>query len=133
MAWRRNSGEPPELLRPAAKPGGRHIGLLVSLGLGGPGSVSELAARLDMSKAHASLVVGELAKAGLVEREADLADRRRVIVSLSAAAKPALAEMHRRHAEPLERFLAELVAEDAERFIVQLTRLVEVMHDHSSE
>ncbi|MGH9107638.1 MAG: MarR family transcriptional regulator [Acidimicrobiales bacterium] len=34
---------------------------LVSLAVAGPATVSELAARLDMSTAHASRVVGELA------------------------------------------------------------------------
>lgn len=128
LAWERNRREPPEVLRAAGAEGGRHIGTLVSLFLGGPGTVSELAQRLGMSVAHASLVIGELAKAGLVERGQDSADRRRVVVSLSARAEPAIVEMRKRHAQPLEQLLAELGEEEADVFITHLARLVELMH-----
>ena len=70
-----------------------------------------------MTPAHASLVVGELARAGLLERDHDERDRRLIIVSLSDAAKPAVAEMRRRHAAPLVRFLDDLDEYDADRFI----------------
>ena len=79
--------------------------------------------------AHASLVVGELAKAGLVERDHDPADRRRILVSLSAAAQPAVAEMRERQSEPLLRFLSELSADEAETFTAQLTRLLSLLQD----
>lgn len=101
--------------------------MLTSLVLAGPATVSQLAARLEMSMAHASLVVGELARAGLVQRDHDPADRRRIVVSLSALAEPALAEMRQRHARPLELFLAELSVDQAELFIAQLARLAHLM------
>ncbi len=40
-----------------------------------PATVSELAERLDMGAAHASLVVGELARSGLAELPEDDAER----------------------------------------------------------
>lgn len=127
LALRRNRGEIPEVLRAAGKHGERHVGMLVSLAVAGPATVSELGERLGMSSAHASLVVGELAKADLVERDHDAGDRRRIIVSLSETAEPAVAEMRRRAAAPLLRFLADLDADEADAFIDQLARLVDVL------
>jgi DNA-binding MarR family transcriptional regulator len=124
FALRRRRGELPAALREAGRLGDRHISTLVSLAVAGPATVSELAERMDMSLAHASLVVGELAGAGLVERHHDERDRRRIIVSLSEKAKPAVAEMRNRHAAPLRRFLADLDDDEADRFISQLTTLV---------
>jgi len=128
-ALRRRRGDLPTALRQAGRLGDRHISALVSLAVAGPATVSELAERLDMSIAHASLVVGELSAAGLTERDHDERDRRRIIVSLSEKAKPAVAEMRDRHAAPLSRFLASLDDAAAERFIDQLTTLVACLRD----
>jgi DNA-binding MarR family transcriptional regulator len=125
FAWRRRSGEIPDGLREAGRHGERHIGMLISLAIEGPGTVSELGQRMDITTAHASLVVGELARAGLVERDHDERDRRLIVVSLSDAARSAVAEMRRRHAAPLVRFLGELDEDEAERFIDHLARLVD--------
>lgn len=124
LAWRRRSGEIPPALLKAGSYGERHVAMLISLAIEGPATVSELGQRLDMTVAHASLVVGELARAGLVDREHDERDRRLIIVSLSDAAKPAVAEMRGRHAAPLLGFLGELDEEEADRFIEHLGRLI---------
>jgi DNA-binding MarR family transcriptional regulator len=129
FALRRRRGELPAALKQAGKLGDRHIGALVSLAVAGPATVSELGERLDMTIAHTSLVVGELAAAGLVNRDHDERDRRRVIVSLSEQARPAVAQMRDRHAAALSRFLAELDDEEADRFIAQLTALVEHLRE----
>jgi DNA-binding MarR family transcriptional regulator len=124
LAMRRTRGEVPAELRAAGQHGERHVATLVSLAAAGPATVSELADRLHISRAHASLVVGELARAGLVEREHDHDDRRRIIVSLSDRARPAMAEMRRRNAAPLRRFLSELSDREADRFIANLEQLI---------
>jgi DNA-binding MarR family transcriptional regulator len=124
FAWRRRSGEIPAAFRQAGGYGERHISMLISLAIEGPGTVSELAQRLDMTTAHASLVVGELARAGLVDRDHDERDRRLIVVSLSDAAKPAVAEMRKRHGAPLVKFLGELEEDEADRFIEHLSRLI---------
>jgi DNA-binding MarR family transcriptional regulator len=129
FALRRRRGELPAALQQAGRLGERHISTLVSLAVAGPATVSELAERMDMSTAHASLVVGELAEAGLIDRDHDARDRRRIIVSLSEKAKPAVAEMRNRHAAPLWRFLAELDDAEAERFIDHLTTLIAYLRD----
>jgi DNA-binding MarR family transcriptional regulator len=127
FAFRRRRGEIPDVLRQAGSQGERHISALISLAIMGPATISELAQRTEMSTAHASLVVGELARAGLVDRDHDERDRRRIVVSLSSAAKPAVAEMRKRNAAPLLRFLSELDDDEAERFIDQLDRLVALL------
>lgn len=129
FALRRRRGDLPPALRQAGKLGDRHIAALVSLAVAGPATVSELAERMEMTVAHASLVVGELAAAGLVDRDHDDQDRRRVIVSLSEQAKPAVAQMRDRHAAPLLSFLAGLDDAEANRFIEQLTALIEHLRD----
>ncbi len=129
FALRRRRGELPATLKKAGRLGDRHVSALISLAVAGPATVSELAERMDMSVAHASLVVGELGDGGLVDRHPDERDRRRVIVSLSEAAKPAVAEMRNRHAAPLHRFLADLDDDDAERFIDQLTTLIAYLRE----
>jgi DNA-binding MarR family transcriptional regulator len=129
FALRRRRGEVPSALKRAGRLGDRHISVLVSLAVAGQATVSELAGRMDMTIAHASLVVGELADAGLVKRDHDERDRRRIIVSLAEAAKPAVAEMRSRHAVPLLRFLAELDDDDAGRFIDQLARLIDHLRE----
>ena len=127
FAFRRRRGEIPDVLRQAGSQGERHISALISLAIMGPATISELAQRTEMSTAHASLVVGELARAGLVDRDHDERDRRRIVVSLSSAAKPAVAAMRKRNAAPLLRFLSELDDDEAERFIDQLDRLVALL------
>ena len=129
LTFQRRAGELPAALRDAGRLGQRHVAVLVMLGVGGPLSVSDLAQRAGMTVAHASLVVGELAKAGLVERDHDPADRRRILVSLSATAQPAVAKMRERQAEPVLRFLSELSADEAETFIAQLSRLLGLLQD----
>ncbi len=124
LAYQRRAGDIPAALRSAGQLGQRHVGMLIMLAISGPLSVSELAQRAEMTVAHASLVVGELAKAGLVTRAHDERDRRRILVSLSDAAKPAVAEMRRRNAEPVIAFLRQLEEGQAEEFISTLSLLL---------
>ena len=120
IAYQRRSGELPAALRDAGRLGQRHVAMLVMLAIGGPLSVSDLAQRTGMTVAHASLVVGELAKAGLVGR---------IMVSLSATAQPAVTEMRHRNAEPVLRFLNELTDDEADTFIAHLSRLLSLLRD----
>jgi DNA-binding MarR family transcriptional regulator len=81
-----SEGEGPPELQKAFEEGAlgeRHFPPLIVLSLEGSMSVSELADRLGLKVATTSLLVGELNRAGLVERSEDENDRRRTIVSLS--------------------------------------------------
>lgn len=131
FAWRNRPGDIPDVLKRAGRHGERHIAAMISLAIAGPGTVSELAERLQMTPAHASLVVGELAKAGLVAREHAEHDRRLIVVSLSEIAKPAVAQMRSRHSEPLRRFLSELDEDEADAFINNLTTLVGYLREET--
>jgi DNA-binding MarR family transcriptional regulator len=69
----------------------RHFRAFTLIALGGPLTVSELAAREGCALSTASLLVTQLAEAGLVERREDLDDRRCTVVSVAPA--------HRRESE----------------------------------
>jgi DNA-binding MarR family transcriptional regulator len=124
MAYQRRSGDLPDSLKAAGQLGQRHVSVLVLLAICGQLGVSELAERTGMTVAHASLVVGDLAKAGLADREHDPQDRRRILVSLSSQARPAVAEMRARNAEPVLEFLGQLTEEQAESFVSSLALLL---------
>jgi DNA-binding MarR family transcriptional regulator len=60
--------------------GKRHAPALLAVAAAEPISVSELAKRLGLLLSSTSTIVGELSRAGLVERSEDDLDRRRTIV-----------------------------------------------------
>src|SRR2546429_7651981 len=60
--------------------GKRHASALLAVAAAEPISVSELAKRLGLLLSSTSTLVGELSRAGLLQREEDEADRRRTIV-----------------------------------------------------
>jgi DNA-binding MarR family transcriptional regulator len=62
--------------------GPRHVPVLMTVTFMGELSVSQIAERIGLSLATTSLMVGELAREGLVERAEDDRDRRRTIVRL---------------------------------------------------
>jgi DNA-binding MarR family transcriptional regulator len=68
----------------------RHLSLLSYLLFDGPMTVNDLAARLEVAPATVSLMVGDLSRKGVLERREDDADRRRTIVSISEAHRPAI-------------------------------------------
>jgi DNA-binding MarR family transcriptional regulator len=68
--------------------GQRHVPALLTVTLEGPLSVTELADELGLSLSTTSLMVGELSRAGLLERSEDEEDRRRTIVRLNERCRP---------------------------------------------
>jgi DNA-binding MarR family transcriptional regulator len=90
--------------------GERHIAPLIALGLGGPASVSELAGRIGLTPATTSLLVGELSRAGLVQRREDEADRRRTIVSIDESIEEVLRPSLEGTLTPLARGLERMSA-----------------------
>jgi len=67
--------------------GPRHVAALQQL-RGGPLTVGELAARLELTLPTVSGVLAELDRAGFVTRHADPADRRRTIVQIPPPRTP---------------------------------------------
>jgi DNA-binding MarR family transcriptional regulator len=118
----------PEPLRAAFAEGSlgpRHMPPLFALAMGGPASVGELAARIDLAPTTTSLLVNELSRAGLVERREDDGDRRRTIVDVSEHVRGMLVE----HASPrlamVKRALDRLEPEARAHLVQGLRELVE--------
>jgi DNA-binding MarR family transcriptional regulator len=88
--------------------GERHFPPLIVLSLEGPMSVSELADRVGLTVATTSLLVGELSKAGLVDRREDERDRRRTIVSLTEEIRKIAEPRIQEHLQPFKRTLERL-------------------------
>ena len=66
-------------------------------------TVGDLAARLVIHHNSAVELVNRLAEAGLIRREIDAADRRRILISLTGEAEDRLASLSAIHLEELRR------------------------------
>jgi DNA-binding MarR family transcriptional regulator len=81
----KTAGPPPIEIRQAlerASLGKRHMPTLLAVAAAGPIGVSELAKRIGLLLSSTSTLVGELNRAGLLERAEDDEDHRRTIVRL---------------------------------------------------
>ncbi|GLW10002.1 transcriptional regulator [Microtetraspora sp. NBRC 13810] len=61
----------------------RHLSMLSYLLFDGPMSVNELAARLEVAPTTVSLMVSDLSRQGVLDRQTDPGDRRRSIVAIT--------------------------------------------------
>lgn len=98
----------------------RHLSLLAYLLFDGALSVNELAARLEIAPTTVSLMVGDLAKKGVLERVEDPADRRRKIVSIAPAHAAAIDGWLGRSANAWRSALAPLDAAQRRMFLETL-------------
>lgn len=95
--------------------------VLLSLQEGGPISVSDLVARLDVGAATASQLVRAMEKHGWIGRTLDPADKRRHVLSLTAEGERLVVQVRARRRERLGRVLEQLSPEEREH----LAHLVE--------
>ncbi|WP_328996626.1 MarR family winged helix-turn-helix transcriptional regulator [Kribbella sp. NBC_01245] len=79
---------PPEIAGLQLAP--RHLSLFAYLQFDGPLGVNDLAARLEVTPATVSLMVGELTRKGILDRQADPEDRRKAIVTIAEDQRPAV-------------------------------------------
>lgn len=105
--------------------GPRHMQPLFSLAMRGPASVGELAARLGLAPATASLLVNDLDRAGLVVRTEDFRDRRRTIVSVPDRQRRQLQRMARERLGLVRRTLDRLDPDARDHFLLGLRVLAE--------
>lgn len=70
----------------------RHLSLLSLLLLDGPQTVSQLAERLGVAPTTVSLIVSDLSRKGVLVRHEDDADRRRRIIDIAPASRPAISQ-----------------------------------------
>lgn len=88
-------------------------------------TAGELSSRLGMTTSRVAAVLGSLQKKGLLERESDEEDRRRVMVSLTEAGDR-LCEKRKRHfMSKISKMLA-MLGEDAPTFVHLLGRVFEI-------
>lgn len=108
----------------------RHLSLLAYLLFDGPLSVNELAARLEVAPTTVSLMVGDLAKKGVLERVEDPADRRRKIVSVSEEHRAAIDGWIGRSADAWRAALAPLGPAERGMFVETLAAYERGLADH---
>ncbi|WP_037910760.1 MarR family winged helix-turn-helix transcriptional regulator [Actinacidiphila yeochonensis] len=100
------------------------VSVLVLLDREGPATSSELAAREGVRPQSMCAIVGVLSGRGLVEREQDPADGRRMVVSLTQDGREGLLGARRERARRLaEAVEAELDADERERLAAALPLL----------
>jgi DNA-binding MarR family transcriptional regulator len=116
----KHSSPPPRPLREAVERGSlgpRHLPALLAVARSEPLSVSELATRLGLELSSTSAIVGQLSRAGLLERAEDDADRRRTIVSLTADYRQVVAAWAEQALSPLRNTLERLTPAAREGFL----------------
>ena len=105
--------------------GPRHMPPLFALAMGGPASVGELAARLDLAPTTTSLLVNELSRVGLVDRSEDDGDRRRTIVDVRGDLRGPLVELASKRVAAVRRALERLEPDARAHLVEGLSVLVE--------
>jgi DNA-binding MarR family transcriptional regulator len=116
----KRTGVPPLAIREAVRHAGlgkRHGPAMLAVAAAGPISVSELAKRLGLLVSTTSTIVGELSRAGLVERAEDENDRRRTIVYLNDAYRDGVDGWLQTAVIPIHETLEQLTPEAREHFM----------------
>ena len=107
----------------------RHVGVLALVALAGPMTVSELAGHENLALSTSSLLVTQLADAGLLERREDPDDRRRTVVSVAPDFRRESATVLATKLAPIQRTLTRLGPEGTEALLEGLAILVEEISD----
>ena len=103
---------------------GYHYRLLTTLREFGPASQAELGRRSGIHLSDMVAAINELAERELVERAPDPADRRRNIISLTAAGRRHLRRLDKRLAETQEELLAPLSPRERQELTELLSKLL---------
>jgi len=104
---------------------GYHYRLLATLEEFGRASQAVLGRRSGIHLSDMVAAINELAERGLVERAPDPSDRRRNVISLTAAGKRQLRRLERELAQTQDQLLAPLSPEERQRLTELLSRLLE--------
>jgi DNA-binding MarR family transcriptional regulator len=102
-----------------------HYSLLSALEEFGPASQAALSRRCGIDRSDMVATVNDLAAGGLVERTQDRADRRRNVVTITAAGTRHLRRLDRLVAKIQDRLLAPLAAGERDQLTRLLTRILE--------
>lgn len=101
-----------------------HYATLAALEEFGPASQAALSGRTDIHRSDLVSVINELAERELVERTPDPADRRRNVITLTAAGRRRLRKMEQLLTAAQEELLSPLSAPEREQLVALLGRLV---------
>ncbi|MFZ3493960.1 MarR family winged helix-turn-helix transcriptional regulator [Streptomyces sp. 5.8] len=101
-----------------------HYATLAALEEFGPASQAALSGRTDIHRSDLVAVINELAERELVERTPDPADRRRNVITLTAAGRRRLRKLEQLLAAAQEELLSPLSAPEREQLVALLGRLV---------
>ncbi|MFG3705844.1 MarR family winged helix-turn-helix transcriptional regulator [Micromonospora sp. NPDC047670] len=104
---------------------GYHYRLLATLEDFGPASQAALGRRSGIHVSDMVATINELADRKLVERAPDPSDRRRNIISLTAAGRRQLRRLEEQLAERQDELLAPLSTEERQRLTELLSRLLD--------
>ena len=91
-----------------------------------PGQISEA---LGITSARVAAALNSLEDKGLVTREIDSADRRRIIVNLTSKGRKLAEEQWKRHMEQIRDVLMMLGEQDAKEYVRILGKLAEILSD----
>lgn len=117
--FRRAQNEMPDALREIFAAHGltaRHGAVIAQLATGPPVTVTVLARRLGSSLSTVSELVGDLARADLVSRREDPANRRSTLVTIDEDRRPTVETFVARRSRPLLAVLDRLTPEDRRGF-----------------
>lgn len=120
---------PPELSGFNLAP--RHLSLFSYLLFDGPLTVNDLAARLEVAPATVSLMISDLGRQGILDRTPDEADRRRTIVSIAPAHRPAIHTWLARGATAWRTALSPLTPTDRALFVRTLAAYESALSDET--
>jgi DNA-binding MarR family transcriptional regulator len=104
---------------------GYHYRLLAALEEFGPASQATLGRRTSIDRSDVVAALNELADRGLVERSPDPDDRRRNVITITAAGRKELKALDKVLDGMQEKLLAPLSAPERKKLVELLTRLVE--------
>jgi len=103
---------------------GYHVRLLASLDEHGPASQADLGRRCGIHLSDLLAALNELAGQGLIERTPDPDDRRRNVVTITAAGRRQLRRLERQVARVQDELLAPLTPAEREQLADFLRRLL---------
>lgn len=89
---------------------------------------SEISQAMGTSTARIAAALNSLEKKGLITRQIDLSDRRRILVDITAAGKDLAKERHQEILERTSKLLSLLGEDDAKEFVRLTSKLVENIH-----
>ncbi len=103
---------------------GYHYRLLAALEEFGPASQTTLGRRTDMDRSDVAEALTELTSHGLVERSSDPVDRRRNVITITAAGTKRLRALDELLAEVQDELLAPLSTAQRQTLVRMLTRVL---------